>query len=281
MNWSSTWKLTGTHAGTFRASDKASVWRVTRARASYIRPAAVFRPDVAPQGRTVGSEEDASRAVRLGVPKPTQYEADAEWHPRHRYDLWWWYRHHLPGWIAFFLPILLAGAPIVVAAVRFPEALPKFLVFEATIIFALDVAIAFGLIVAEFQWYVVLLTSFWMEFLLLIWLLKNLEFLRRFQWLDRFFRRRETRALDLYQRRAWIRRFHFWGVVLFTFLPLNSGVILGVLVGKVTGMSDRRLFAAVYFGIALWASFIVWIVTLSIELFHPIVDDLRQKLPGV
>jgi len=46
---------------------------------------------------------------------------------------------------------------------------------------------AFGLVVGQFTWWLVLGTALWMEFLLLIWLLKNIEFLRRFDWVDRFF----------------------------------------------------------------------------------------------
>lgn len=176
---------------------------------------------------------------------------------------WYWYTKQAPAWLPFVVPLLLMFAPFVLALVELPQAAGAIASISGTVIFALDVAIVTGL-AFNLEWWVVLATVIWMEGLFTVWLVSNLELIRRWRSADRFFVRRERHAETVYRRRAWIRRFHFWGVVVFTFLPLSSGVIVSTFLAKFTGMGDRRTVAAVMLGTATWAAFLTWVFAASI-----------------
>lgn len=173
------------------------------------------------------------------------------------------------------LPILLAPAPLLLAALQAPDAVPKLSSILPLVVFALDVALLTGLCL-QLKWWVVLGAALWMELMLLVWLMRNLDLLRRWRRFDRFVRRREAQAAQIYDRRHWIRRFHFWGVVGMTFLPLNTGIFTGVFIGKVTGLSDRTTVGAVFLGTTLWASFLTAVFALSVR---TALDALSKVLP--
>lgn len=189
---------------------------------------------------------------------------------------WDWYKQLSAG-LGFVLPIVLAGVPVLVAELLFPGSAGKVVSLASTTIIAIDVAIVFGLCV-QLKWWFVLAVVYWIEFLLLAWLIKNLDLLRRWRFMSAFLQRREDRALAAYQRHRWIRRFHFVGVMLFTFLPLGSGVFVGTFIGKVTGMPDRIVFLAVYLGTVLWASTVAIVIDLSLD---SILEWIRKIAPNL
>lgn len=190
-----------------------------------------------------------------------------------RVDPWRWYQERIPAWVAFFLPIVLVPIPILLALIEQPEVIPKLWLIQLLTLLALDVAIVSGLLL-NLHWWVVLSVILWMEFLLLVWLVRNLEIIRRWPPANRFLQRREARALRMYQQRTWIRRLHFWGIVAITFLPFGTGIWVSTFVGKVTGMSDRVLIGAVYFGTVLWSAFVTWVFAFSIEFAQPWIEKV-------
>lgn len=166
--------------------------------------------------------------------------------------------------IRVLLPVTLFPLPLIVASITAPEAVPKLLLFTSIMVFAIDAGVIAGL-ANDLIWWTVLLSAVYMEFMIIVFLISNLELLRRWRPAGRFFGRQERRAEKLYHRRTWLRRFHFWGVVVITFLPLGSGVVLGTFLAKFTGMGDRRAIAAVYFGTVLWVGFLTLVFGLSID----------------
>jgi uncharacterized membrane protein len=168
-----------------------------------------------------------------------------------RRDPWRWYTQRLPPAVSLVLPVALAPLPIVAAWWLLPQAVAQ--VAQVTVLtpFAMDVAIGVG-VAYRLAWWLIAGIVLWVQLLLLLWVVRNIELLRAWRRLDGFLRRQEVRAARVYQRRAWMRRFHFVGIMVFVFLPVNSGVFTGVILGKLTGMSDRRLVGAIYTGTVLW-----------------------------
>lgn len=226
-------------------------------------PEATYKP------KTVGVAAVHPRApLPASLPTQTRDPARHAW-----WDAWSWYSRRFPPWATLTIPVLLATVPTILASILLPQAVPKIWAMQVIVIFALDAAVVAG-IVSQLTWWLVLGVILWMEFLFLIWLLANLRVLRRVPRLNRFFAKQELKAARLYQRKRWIRRFHFLGVMVFVFLPLNSGIIAGVLVGKLTGLRDSRVIAAVYLGTILWASLLTWATVLGVHLLEPVLDNI-------
>lgn len=192
-----------------------------------------------------------------------------------RPDWWTEYVKSLPWWIRFFLPFVFAPLPLYVAHLFLPQAVGKVASMLAIIVFAIDVAVITGLSL-DLVWWVVFGTAVWVELWIILWIVSNLEALRRWRPAGRFFARQERKAERMYRRSEWVRRFHFWGVVIVTFLPLGSGVILGTLLSKFTGMGDRRAIAAVFIGTVMWVGFLTLVFALSLDA----IKEWIERLPG-
>lgn len=172
-------------------------------------------------------------------------------HWSRHFDPWYWYTEVLPPGMSFFLPILLAPIPIVVAAIFETNLVgPVVQVIGATLVNP-NAAIAYGFVIG-LRPALALAIVLWIQLLLLVWVVRNVELLRRWKRFDRFLQKPEKRAQELYDRHHWLRKFHFAGMVVSVFLPFGTGILTGVFLGKLTGMSDRRLVTAIYVGTVLW-----------------------------
>jgi uncharacterized membrane protein len=193
-----------------------------------------------------------SPPARAGVtgPKPPHWS-------RH-VDPWYWYTERLPASLSLLLPLLLALAPLVLARLLDAALVAPVWQLELLALVGLQLAIPFGIFQHLAPWFILAIVL-WIQFLLLVWLVRNIEILRQWGRVDRFFRRQEEKAARAYERHHWLRRFHFVGLVFFIFLPVGSGLVTGVFVGKLTGMTDRRLVASIFLGTLLWAVLFVWI----------------------
>ncbi len=123
--------------------------------------------------------------------------------------------------------------------------------YPAAAVFGVDVSAALG-IAAGFTWWWVFAFTMWGQMLLCAFLLWNFNLLRRWDRADRYFAKKEKKAIEAYQRRPWLRKGHFWGLTLFTVLPLGSGIYVGVPLGKYTGLADTKTWAALMLGTAVW-----------------------------
>lgn len=176
---------------------------------------------------------------------------------RFRDDPWAWYLATFSAPVGFILPLALMLVPAAVISALYPDAAAKMVAFSVTLPFALDVGMIVGL-QAGFKPWIVLVTTYWVEFLLLVWLMRNLNLLRRWPRFDGVLKRQEKKAVRLYEVHRWVRRFHVLGVATFVFLPFSTGVFVGILLGKLTGMPDRRALLAVYLGTIVWSAIFVW-----------------------
>lgn len=190
------------------------------------------------------------------VPEPPTSKAERWW--GHHFDPWVWYTERIPPWAAFMAPLILLPAPVLLAALVSPDAVPRVWQLELAALIGLQASIPLGISFRLEPWFI-LACSLWVQFLLLIWIVRNVELLRRWKRFDRFLRRQEEKALQTYDRKPWLRKFHFLGLTLFIFMPLASGLFTGVFIGKLTGMSDRRMAASIFLGTVLWALLFVYV----------------------
>lgn len=174
------------------------------------------------------------------------------------WDPWSVYAERLPGWAGLFLPLVLAPAPVLVAAFVRPGAVAEVWSLVGAAVAGLQFAVPLG-IAYRFPPWTLLGVVLWVQFLFLAWIVRNVELLRRWRKFDAFLRRKEEAAARTYAHHHWLRRFHFLGLIVFIFLPVGSGLLTGVFVGKLTGMSDRRLVAAIFLGTLLWAVVLVFV----------------------
>lgn len=174
-------------------------------------------------------------------------------------------RHAQPAMIdfwtrgfGFFGPILLFFLPILPLAILRPELVgPTMSFYAVAALLGVDVSVVAGL-AAGLHWWYIFLWVMWGQMLLTAFLLWNLRFLRRWKRADAWFTRREARAIVAYERHAWLRKFHFWGLMFFTILPIGSGVYIGVLIGKYTGLDDHKTWLALMIGTAIWLFLLVY-----------------------
>lgn len=146
----------------------------------------------------------------------------------------------------------MAFAPILAAALVAPELVGPIWKLALAALLGIQAGVAVGLSLRLDPGFL-LVIMLWVQFLFLIWVVRNIELMRVIGRVDRFFKRQEEKAARAYERRAWLRKFHFVGLAFFTFLPVGSGLLTGVFVGKITGMSDRRLVASIFLGTVVWA----------------------------
>jgi len=166
-------------------------------------------------------------------------------------DPWYWYTERLPPLVSLFIPLALVLLPLGLAALFAPSLVAPMWKLELLALAGIQLAVVYGVGVQLTPWFILVIVL-WVQFLLLVWIVRNVELIRQWSRIDRFFQRQEEKAALAYERRHWLRRFHFVGLALFTFLPVGSGLVTGVFVGKLTGMSDRRLVASIFLGTVLW-----------------------------
>jgi uncharacterized membrane protein len=193
--------------------------------------------------------------------------------PRPRRDLWAWYTRRLPTWLGLVLPLLLLPAPLVLLGLRGGGVWAAATV-QATAVVSLEGALLLGLTVFRMDWWLALALVLYVELLYLVWLLRNVRVLRRWRRVARFLERREAAVVRLHRGRPWLRRSHRLGVTLVVLLPLNTGVLTGVLLGKATGLSDRATLGAVFLGILGWSIVLTAVVVFSLDRLVPWVRGL-------
>lgn len=206
-------------------------------------------------------EEEDARIRESEREEPSQPATVAEMF--HRFEIWleeakpsavnFWRRG-----LGFIGPLFLFLLPLPFLALLRPSFFgPTLAFYPAAAVFGVDVSAVAGL-AAGFTWWYVFAWVMWGQMLLCAFLLWNLSFLRRWERADRFFRDKELRARRVYQTRPWMRKFHFWGLTLFTVMPVGSGIYLGVAIGKYTGMPDAKTWLALMLGTAVWLFLLVY-----------------------
>jgi uncharacterized membrane protein len=204
-------------------------------------------PDDPARGETADDDPPAERTRDLFALLESQYRG---FEPTARE---WWLRG-----LGFFGPLILFLAPILFLGLLAPELMSRTLGFyPLAVIAGVDVSILTGTGL-RLEWWYVLAWVVWGQMLLTAFMLWNLRFLRRWRRADRFFTRQEHKARKAYARHEWLRRFHFWGLAVFTLLPVGSGVYVGVILGKLTGLADLKTWTALMIGTVLWATILAY-----------------------
>lgn len=143
--------------------------------------------------------------------------------------------------------------------------------YPAAAVFGVDVSAALG-IAAGFTWWWVFAWTMWGQMMLCAFLLWNFNLLRRWDRADRYFATKEEKARQAYHRRPWLRKGHFWGLTLFTVLPLGSGIYIGVPLGKYTGLADFKTWGALMLGTAIWLLILSY---LGVHFWDQLLPDWR------
>jgi len=82
--------------------------------------------------------------------------------------------------------------------------------------------------------------------LFLVW---NLDYAKRIPGVGMFIQRTESSGRTAMERYKWLKRFGFFGLVVFVMLPWpGTGAIVGSIVGRMLGFSAAMTFAAVMLG---------------------------------
>jgi uncharacterized membrane protein len=159
--------------------------------------------------------------------------------------------------VSLSLPVILFLIPAGLLSWLRPDLAPGTWTFYSITVAGLDVGLGTA-VVLNFEWWYILVWTMWSQALLAAFLLINMRLIRAWPRLDRFFARQELKALKAYEKHQWLRRFHFWGFCFFIVLPVGSGVYLGVVLGKMTGLDDRKTWLALMLGTAIWAAVLIF-----------------------
>ncbi|SDK14239.1 Uncharacterized membrane protein [Methanoculleus thermophilus] len=154
--------------------------------------------------------------------------------------------------IKFILP--LAIIPAVIAALYLTEPYERFLIISGLIAAyfvppAGKETIIPLAIIAGYPWWLITAVIFLLDVAVSLFVVWNFDLALKIPFIGRLIESGMTFGRNYTERQPWLRRFSTIGLILFVFFPLQgTGAMNGAILGRLLGLSGRRVFGCVCTG---------------------------------